>query len=35
MRNYAKTDHVMIYQHDYVMEEEIQFGNVVQMMRKY
>lgn len=35
MENYAKTEHVMIYQHDYKIEKQIPFGEVVEMMRKY
>lgn len=35
MEEYAKTDHVMIYQHDHVIEKQIDFYAVMEMMRKY
>ena len=35
MENLTKTDHVMIYQHDHVINGVIDFRAVIKTMRKY
>jgi hypothetical protein len=35
MEQFCQTDHVMIYQHDHVIEKEIDFCAVVATMRKF
>lgn len=35
MEFYAKTEIIMIYQHDHVIEKEIDFATVVNTMQKY
>lgn len=35
MENLTKTDHVMIYQHDHVINGYIDFVSILEVMRKY